>query len=261
MHVLRTNLNSNKAGKNRSGNPMAEANDCKREVQDSKSRLKDTCDLNLNALFPQLSPAVAHIKVYDKDEFAGNGSGYVMCDNDKNDCLIITNEHVISEGDKYKIRMSGLPGAPKTEAQLEIVDKINDLAILSLKDSKFLPLKSKGLRFADKTPEIGDPVFAMGNPGGSKHIKVSPGKILNPTDLVTTSDENGMQVPYRVTIETTTRTANGSSGGPHFNKAGEIVGTTVERAPSAEHGMVSYAVPNEHVKTLIRKYREAKQNN
>src|SRR5919205_871922 len=85
------------------------------------------------------------------------GSGFFISP----DGYVVTNNHVVSKGDKVELTTND--GATYS-AKVVGVDEKTDLALLKVDDTKGQTFPF--VKFADKTPEVGDWVVAVGNPFG-----------------------------------------------------------------------------------------------
>lgn len=165
-----------------------------------------TTTSDLPALFKKCSPAVFLIYSSDNNTIS-QGSGFFVSSNG----IGVTNYHVFNGYDKAVILTED-----GTEYKIEkVLSKSNnetgyDYIIFKVKNTygKVFPY----LKIASKLPEIGESVFAIGNPEGFE-------KTLS----------NGIVSGYRDSetyIQTTTPITHGSSGGPLFNMKGEVIGIT-----------------------------------
>jgi hypothetical protein len=154
------------------------------------------------------------------------GSGFII-GNGK----IVTNLHVI-EGAKYgSVFISGSSTKHKIEGYFSI-DKQNDLAILSVPT-----LTGKPIQLASINPEVGEKIYAIGNPKGLSGT-ISEGIVSGIRDL-----EN------KKLIQITAPISPGSSGGPVLNNKGEVIGVAVGTLASGQN--LNFAIPSSAVNALI----------
>ena len=90
--------------------------------------------------------------------------------------------------------------------------------------------------------EIGQPVFAIGNPLGLERTLTQ--------GVISTTQRNFNGLTY---IQTDTPINPGNSGGPLFNTRGEVIGITNMGIPSGDN--LGFAIPARYVKDFIRKKR------
>jgi hypothetical protein len=156
------------------------------------------------------------------------GSGFII-GNGK----VVTNLHVI-EGAKFgSVFISGSSTKHKIEGYFSI-DKQNDLAILSVPT-----LTGKPIQLASLNPEVGEKVYAIGNPKGLSGT-ISEGIVSGIRDL-----EN------KKLIQITAPISPGSSGGPVLNNKGEVIGVAVGTLASGQN--LNFAIPSSMVNSLIQK--------
>lgn len=196
----------------------------------------DTYILGDNVSLPQLYDQIKNsIVVVQGIELAGydlfgnpsyggvEGSGFVS--NLTGQFVIITNYHVVqsalnitvtfTDGDTYEANVTG-------------TDPYADLATLSTKapQSEYKPLNIT----SSSTLQVGDPVFAVGNPLGYTGTLTS-GIVSSVGRSVTVSWSSYVIADC---IQTTTPINPGNSGGPLLNYQGEVVGITSYTALTSE---------------------------
>lgn len=169
-------------------------------------------------LFKLLVPSIVFIETD-----GGTGSGVVIAPS-----LIYTNAHVISGASYINVYAEG----KKYRATVLAVDANRDTCILSVNTSSLKPIKAVRL-FAEL--EIGEKVYALGNPDGLKNT-FSDGLISQKRE------EWGL-------IQTSAPITFGSSGGGLFDSKGILIGIT----SSGRHGTeanLNFAIPIDTFKKL-----------
>lgn len=155
------------------------------------------------------------------------GSGFIIGNG-----RVVTNLHVI-EGAKYgSVFISGSSVKHKIEGYLSI-DKQNDLAILSVPT-----LIGKPIQLASINPEVGEKIYAIGNPKGLSGT-ISEGIVSGIRDL-----------GNKKLIQITAPISPGSSGGPVLNTKGEVIGVAVGTLASGQN--LNFAIPSSMVISLIK---------
>ena len=159
------------------------------------------------------------------------GSGY-----------LVTNNHVI-DGAKT-ITIKGIGGKLNTGYSAEVVatDKVNDIAILRITDSRFSGFEAIPYSVTTRMVDVGDDVFVLGYPltqNLGKEIKLTNGIISSHTGY------QGDVSTYQITAPI----QPGNSGGPMFDSRGNVIGIVVAGVPNAEN--VGYAIKTSYLKTLI----------
>jgi serine protease Do len=155
------------------------------------------------------------------------GSGFVIDPSG----VILTNHHVVDGAYDIHVRLydgtvvSGrlLATAPRTDLALVKIDTQVPLTAVRWGDS-------------DKV-QIADPVFAIGNPLGIG-LSVTSG-------IVSALNRDLMDTPYDDFIQTDAAINHGNSGGPLFNRQGEVIGVdTAIISPTTGSVGLGFAIPS-----------------
>jgi hypothetical protein len=157
------------------------------------------------------------------------GSGFLI----SKDGLIVTNYHVIESGSSAVVKLPD--GAFFAVDGVLAFDKARDVAIIKAHGENFRTIT---LGNSDQL-QVGEEVVAIGNPL-SLESTVSNGIISG----IRTVEEEGGKL-----LQVTTPISPGSSGGPLFNMAGEVVGITTLYLKGGEN--LNFAVPINDVKSLL----------
>ena len=176
--------------------------------------------------------------VNSTDKYYASGTGFFVDPKG----YVATNYHVIdgAEGIDVFITMEGETSA--YAAIPIVIDKINDLAIIRIKDSNFKPLPSIPYSFGFGTKDVGSSVFAMGYPELSylgNEIKVTDGIISS------NSGYQGDITSYQISAPI----QHGNSGGPLFDKNGYLIGITNSGITALQN--VGYAIKVSYLENLI----------
>ena len=154
------------------------------------------------------------------------GSGFVVSKG-----KIVTNLHVIEEAKYGYVIVNGSSTKHKIEGYFSI-DKQNDLALLSVPT-----ITEKPLILSDTQAEIGEKIYAIGNPRGLSGT-ISEGIISGLRNL------EGSEL-----IQITAPISPGSSGGPVIGNSGMVIGVAVATLSSGQN--LNFAIPSDIVKSLI----------
>ena len=174
--------------------------------------------------------AVVSIIMSEKDGSPiAQGSGFLI----SKDGLILTNYHVIESGSSAIVKLPD--GAFFAVDGLLAFDKARDVAIIKAHGENFRTL---ALGNSDQL-QVGEEVIAIGNPL-SLESTVSNGIISG----IRTVEEEGGKF-----LQVTTPISPGSSGGPLFNMAGEVVGITTLHLKGGEN--LNFAIPINDAKRLL----------
>ena len=172
----------------------------------------------------------------------GLGSGIIVSENG----YILTNEHV--SGEKYNKCYVTLENGTTYTADVVWSDSDLDLAILKI--------SMKGLTYAklgdSKQLQIGQNVYAIGNPIGYEFQRTVTGGIISALNRTIKIEENE-KVNYMSNLIQTDATINpGNSGGPLINVNGEVIGINTVKITTAEG--IGFAVPINCVKNIVEKF-------
>ena len=174
-----------------------------------------------------LEPSVVQIFVPSR-----TGSGIVI----SADGLVITNAHVV---DRYPTPQVRMPGGLTYQGNVVGLDEKIDIALIQLRDAR--ALKPVVLGNSD-TVAVGDEVLAMGFPLGS------------PT--LTKGIVSGKSIEEEVErIQTDAALNPGNSGGPLFNRDGQLVGVNTSIWAAHESGVrvdgIGFAISVNMVKDYL----------
>lgn len=212
--------------------------------------LKDNRVLEFSAPYKGNIMNFSFIKIFpssDKKSAGANingqckatGSGVLISDN-----IIITNHHVIEDTEKIEAIVN-VDGIPETyNARILCSDKTNDLAIVCIKDEKFKGQGDSPFKILPNTVDVGTSVFAMGFPLTSllgDEVKITDGIISSMSGF------EGDIVTYQISVPI----QPGNSGGPLFDKNGNLVGITNAGIDKSVAENVGYAIKTPYVLNLI----------
>jgi S1-C subfamily serine protease len=166
----------------------------------------------------------------------GSGSGFVWDDQGH----IVTNFHVIDEGDKYMVSLSN---QKQVEATLVGRDPTKDIAVLKLGEQVTgLGPVSIG---TSHDLQVGQKVIAIGNPFGFDHTVTTGIVSALGRSIVGAGD-----VTIRDMIQTDASINPGNSGGPLLNSAGELIGMNTMIATPTSSG-VGFAIPVDTIRKIV----------
>ena len=213
------------------------------QIKRTEDSLFSTAD-NLPELSPREHAKIIGAAVIKVSTPAGLGSGVIISP----EGYAITNAHVV-QGETNLRTTIWLPQTDGTLKRMEIEDveliAVNnqiDLALIKIKHPEGKPFSFAPVILQDGL-EIGQPVFAIGNPLGLERTMTQ--------GVVSTTSRNFDGLTY---IQTDTAINPGNSGGPLFNTRGEVVGITNMGIRGGES--LGFAIPARYVKDFVRN-REA----
>ncbi len=175
-------------------------------------------------------PGVVGVMTYMQGQLEGEGSG-VLWKEENGFTYIITCAHVInSKGVTYGIM---LEDGKTYEAEMVAADTRTDIGVLKI-EATGLPLAEIG---NSATLKIGEPIYAIGNPGGSAFF----GSV---TDGIISSIDRSISSTYTMTVIQHSAAINpGNSGGALVNTSGQVVGINSSKIASTEYEGMGFAVP------------------
>lgn len=155
---------------------------------------------------------------------------------------IVTNNHVAE--DAKTISVKGVKGDMNTGYTAEVVatDKINDIAILRISDSRFAGFGTIPYAVQQRMADVGEDIFVLGYPltqALGNEIKLTNGIVSSRTGYQGNISTYQMSAPVQP----------GNSGGPMFDNKGNVIGIVVAGVPGAEN--VGYAIKTSYLKILI----------
>lgn len=161
---------------------------------------------------------------------------------------IATNAHVVEGANAVTVDLLDLEDiVHQYKARIVKVDNANDVAIIKIEDEKFAPFNELPYSIESRV-NVGAGVFTIGFPLNSvmgTNFKVSDGIISAKTGIGDDVRYYQISVPLQP----------GNSGGPLFNKNGDVVGLTTSRLNSEYVGTrvenVNYAIKAMYLLNLI----------
>lgn len=169
----------------------------------------------------------------------GAGSGFIWDEQGH----IVTNYHVIMDGDSFLISFHG--DSKQYSATLVGSEPRQDIAVLKVQDP---PENLRPVQMGESQSLIvGQKAMAIGNPFGLDHTITSG--IVSATDRQIPGIGD---VTIRGMIQTDAPINPGSSGGPLLNSRGEVIGmNTLIFSRSGASAGVGFAVPSESIKRIV----------
>lgn len=166
------------------------------------------------------------------------GTGFAVASNG----YIITCNHVIDGAGSIKVK--GINGNfnKAYTAMVSASDKNNDLAILKINDASFTSLGTIPYTIKSPTSDVGTSIFIMGYP-----LTATMGDEVKLTDGIISAKSGftGDITSYQISAAA----QPGNSGGPLFDKNGNIIGIVNAKHVQAENA--TYAVKSSYLQNLI----------
>lgn len=159
-----------------------------------------------------------------------SGSGFILTE----DGYIMTNYHVIKSAYQggYEIKVM-LHSGEEYAATIVGFDDDYDIAVLKIDAIDLSPV---ALGNSDEI-NVGDTVFAIGNPLGELAYTMTSGIISGTDRLITTSEGTNLMFQFDAAVN------EGNSGGPVYDAKGQVVGVvTAKHIETGVEGL-GFAVP------------------
>ena len=193
--------------------------------------------------------SVVIVETYKTEKLYSTGTGFIY-KKDGNKYYVITNYHVISDGDSVKLVLTN---EESISASLVGGNKYDDIAVLSFESDKDLTIANIG---SSNDMRVGDTVFTVGAPVNSNIYSwtVTRGILSGKDRKVKVSTSNTSMADYEMRVLQTDAAINsGNSGGPLCNSNGEVIGITNMKLiiPNVE-GM-GFAIPIDEAVTYADK--------
>ncbi|MBR4198642.1 MAG: trypsin-like peptidase domain-containing protein [Bacteroidales bacterium] len=206
------------------------------------SRLYAVFDINSMAIATKEASA-EFVKIYPINSYGQpisnrwSGTGWALGNG-----YLVTNNHVA--GEARSIIVKGIDGNYNTGYTAEVVatDKVNDIAILKINDSRFNGYGVLPYGVSARIADVGEDVFVLGYPLTQTmgyEIKLTNGIVSSLTGFKGDVSLYQMTAPIQP----------GNSGGPMFDKNGNVIGIVVSSHANAEN--VEYAIKTAYLKILI----------
>ncbi|RZF26227.1 PDZ domain-containing protein [Paraburkholderia sp. UYCP14C] len=155
----------------------------------------------------------------------GTGSGFIISP----DGLILTTAHVVDQADEVTV---SLTDRREFKGKVLVVDTDSDVAVLQI-DAAKLPTVKLG---DSSRVRVGEPVLTIGSPDRFQNT-VTTG-IVSATSRAL---PDGSNFPF---FETEVAANPDNSGGPLFNRAGEVIGIDVQVYPDVgRYPSLTFAIP------------------
>ena len=207
------------------------------KVGDSKTYQSDSADGTLSSveIAAKVKPSVIAVMVYQNGEQAGEGSGVVMSTDEDNNCqYILTCAHIIStSGCTYAVQ---LEDGTSYDAEVVGYDSRTDVGLLRIEGTELTPAE-----FGDSTVlQVGEPVYAIGNPGGTEFYGSFTAGVVSAIDRPTAASDSGYTMEC---IQHDAAINPGNSGGALVNSYGQVIGINSSKIADEEYEGMGFAIP------------------
>lgn len=173
---------------------------------------------------------------------AGEGSGIIMGEDSTGTyTYIITCAHVIN-GSGIKVTIQTEDGQ-SYDADIVGFDTRTDIGVVKIKKTGF-----QAAEFGDSDKlVIGDPVYAVGNPGGVEFFGSFTGGFISAINRPVSSE-----IGYTMKcIQHDAAINPGNSGGMLINQYGQVIGINSQKIASTQYEGMGFAIPISSAKEII----------
>ena len=214
------------------------------ETPNNAEATEDGDEMSANAIYKKVHESSVGVIVYsgNRQQVSAEGTGVVLGTNDdKTGSYIITCAHVIDVANA-KIIVQTSDGT-QYDARLVGMDTKTDIGVVYVADATL-----KAAEFADSEAlEVGDVVYAIGNPGGTQFFGSFTNGIVSAIGRPVDSP-----VGYEVAcIQHTAAINPGNSGGALLNAYGQVIGINSSKIASTDFEGMGFAVPSATVKEIV----------
>ena len=178
-------------------------------------------------------------KIPLKAEIKGGGSSFLI----DGKGYLITNAHVL-EGATSASVFNG--EGKEFSASIAFVNTDQDLAILKINDEDFKAIKNLPYGFKTTIGSLGEEIYTIGFPNFPRTDVV-----YNVGYLSSTKGYRGDTLGYQVQLNSN----HGNSGGPIFNKRGEVVGVLSTKLLNADG--VSFAIKSKNIFQIVNDLKKS----
>jgi len=191
----------------------------------------------------KVKPSVIAVLTYKGDSLAGEGSGIWMSEDESGTyTYVLTCAHIVStSGVSIKVELED-----ETQYDAEIVgyDKRTDIAVLRVKATGFTLAE-----FGDSSVlKVGEPVYAIGNPGGTAFYGSFTGGYVSAIDRPTSTSSSAYTMEC---IQHDAAINPGNSGGALVNSFGQVIGMNSSKIADEEYEGMGFAIPVNVIKDIV----------
>lgn len=195
----------------------------------------------LYKVFPSLTETIKSKGISNNLDWKGNGSGIIISKSG----YIVTNNHVIEDAGEVEVEFILNGDVQKFNAEIVLVDKINDLAVIKIFDMDFDGVDDLPYNFKSRTSDVGTKVYAYGYPMAlsvmGKEVKITDGIISSKSGF------DGDITTYQISAPI----QGGNSGGPLFDEKGNFLGINSSGLGKNVADNVGYTIKSNYVLNLI----------
>ena len=229
-------------------------NEVHTEKIETKEIIKEV-SIKENSLSPSVSKvyeSVIMVQTYKGRSINSTGTGFIYKKDDKYG-YIITNYHVIDSGSRYEAVFSN---NKKSDMVLLGGDSYVDIAVLRVPVSYVEKVSIIG---DESKMNLGDTVFTIGSPLGSKYMGTVTRGILSGLDRMVSLNEDTKNEWIMNVMQTDAAINPGNSGGPLLNVNGEVIGVNSLKLVQDEVEGMGFAIPITDVMGYVKCFEKGEK--
>ena len=209
---------------------------------------------SLAASVEKIYDATVLVRTYENEKVTSTGTGFVYKVDEKYGYLL-TNNHVVSGGDKITLVMSN---DEEVDGTVLGGDDYLDLAVIRIDRSKVSLVANIG---SSENMKLGDTVFTVGAPMGYDYRGSVTSGILSGKDrMVSVSLSNSSTNDWVMRVLQLDASINpGNSGGPLLNVNGEVIGICSLKLVDDEIEGMGFAIPIEYAMSHVASLESGKK--
>lgn len=191
----------------------------------------------------KVKPSVMAVITYKGDSKSGEGSGIFMSEDASGTyTYVLTCAHIVrASGLDIKIQLAD---ATQYDAELVGYDTRTDIAVLRVKATGFTLAE-----FGDSSVlKVGEPVYAIGNPGGTAFFGSFTGGYISAIDRPTTSSSSAYSMEC---IQHDAAINPGNSGGALVNSFGQVIGMNSSKIADMDYEGMGFAIPVNVIQDVV----------
>ena len=185
-------------------------------------------------IYEKIRPSIVAIMVYKNNSLAGEGTGVIYKEDDAGKyTYVLTCAHMFDSTSNECVVQ--LEDGTRYDAEICGYDVRSDIAVVRI---KVTGLTEAELGDSDELA-VGDPIYAIGNPGGSEFFGTFTDGIVSAIGRTITSS-----VGYdMVCIQHNAAISPGNSGGALVNEYGQVIGINSSKIAATDYEGISFAIP------------------
>ncbi|MEG0826452.1 MAG: S1C family serine protease [Bacilli bacterium] len=217
-----------------------------KEIIEKTEKVVSVTEANtIKSSISKIYDATILVEAYQKNNLSSTGTGFVY-KKDNNYGYIITNNHVIDKATSVKILDNY---GNKVDGKVLGSDEFADIAVIRIDKSAVLQVAEIG---KSSESEIGDTLFTVGSPLGSKYLGTVTKGILSGKERLVSVDLSTGSFLIEA-LQTDAAINPGNSGGPLCNIDGKVIGINSLKLVEDEIEGMGFAIPIETVMAIIDK--------